>query len=76
MITTINNQLTDQVKDVTMRNLKQYPITYDEKVNWLNDQRKMLVEEAKSIPIIYGDIRVVLIDDILEDLWRLNDLMD
>lgn len=59
-----------------MRNLNEYPITYDEKIDLLKkfiDFRRK-VEEGKESTC--GDLTLVTLLAIEEDVWRLNDLND
>lgn len=58
-----------------MRNLNEYPITYDEKIDLLKkfiDFRRMIGEDKE----IVGDLTLATLLAIEEDVWRLNDLND
>lgn len=52
-----------------MRNLAEYPITYDEKIKLLENLHTEFMAEGRV-----GDIRPLLLSEIMEDLARLEDL--
>lgn len=57
-----------------MRNLREYPVTYKEKVDLLNKYRQQKEDNDARGNISFGDITLTILDNILEDLWQLDDL--
>lgn len=56
-----------------MRNLKEYPITYKEKHDLI---MRLLQQFNADGEIACGDMTGVILNEIAEDLWRLEDLND
>ncbi len=54
-----------------MRNLIEYPVTWEEKYKLLEGLMASLDNEE-----IIGDMRPVILREIYEDLWRLESLID
>lgn len=55
-----------------MRDLRKYPVTYKEK----QDLIESLLKQFNEGEIAYGDMTGVILQEIAEDLWRLEDLND
>lgn len=53
-----------------MRNLAEYPVTHEEKIALLEKLRVEFMDEGRI-----GDMRPLLLSEIMEDLARLEDLM-
>jgi hypothetical protein len=54
-----------------LRNLKEYPITWEEKRKALKEAKDMIAEKYRNH---FGSITEVAIDEISEDLFRLEEL--
>ena len=59
-----------------MRNLLEYPITYAEKTSWLDKQLNEWLFSQNEDEFRCGDVTGAIIYDILEDLARLQDLIE
>jgi hypothetical protein len=61
-----------------MRNIKQYPVTYEEKQELIESiisfRSKAVFND--NLDAICGDMTLVILREIAEDLWHLEDLKD
>lgn len=56
-----------------MRNILQYPITYDEKLKLLEALSEKILDDYRH-SIVIGDMKAAIISEIIEDLHRLRGL--
>ena len=54
-----------------MRNIIQYPITYDEKLKLLEALSEKILDDNRH-SIVIGDMKAAIISEIIEDLHRLR----
>lgn len=57
-----------------MRNLREYPVNYQEKVDLIEKYKLEWVNSHFKKDIPYGDMTLCILGEILEDLWQLDDL--
>lgn len=53
-----------------MRNILQYPITYDEKLKVLENLREKILDDYRH-NIVIGDMKAAILQEVINDIKRL-----